>query len=56
MKAHRFHNLDDNDHNRDGERIMMVSHRAFLTFGNVNEKGDVGRKVWAKAVVWLEKI
>lgn len=51
MEAHRFHNLDDNDHNRDGERIMMVSHQAFLTFGNENGKGDDGKKVWAKAVV-----
>lgn len=56
MEAHRVHSLDDNDHNRDGERIMMVSHPAFFAFGNEDEEGYDKKKVWAKAVVWLEKI
>lgn len=55
MEAHRVHNLDDNDHNRDGERIMIVSHPAFFAFGNEDEEGYDNKKVWAKAVVWLER-
>lgn len=56
MEAHRVHNLDDNDHHRDGERIMMVSNPAYFAFGNEDGEGYDRKKVWAKAVVWLERI
>jgi len=55
MQAHPLHKLDDpDDHCLDGRPVKLTLHPAVLRLGTHDAENYDERRVWAKAVVWLD--
>ncbi|KAL4734479.1 hypothetical protein BDV11DRAFT_198112 [Aspergillus similis] len=55
MRAHRLHQLDEDDHKLDGKEIVLFLQPAVLAFGSENAEHYDQYKVWASAVVVVGK-
>jgi hypothetical protein len=55
LEHHNLHNLQLNDDETclDGKRVVLVTHPAFVAYGNAEGTDYSTLRVWKKAVVWM---
>ncbi len=56
MEPHWIHirQFENDERSLDGKRVAGVAHPAVVAFGDSEGKDYSKRKVWKKAIVWME--